>query len=155
MIETKKCSHCKECCRNSKCIHHFIQDRDVSTGLLNSYKVALILKGLPVEIIDRMVNDFLDVREKCKYCRRIFSSLSESEHTGIALQCNSCRKYLCGNCGVIDRYMSTYDVCSDCCNSAGDFEDYYEGAFDDDDDDYGSDYFYGGSDNISEGSYYE
>ncbi len=154
MIETKKCSHCKDCCRSSQCIHHYIQDRDVTTGLLNSYKVALILKGLPVEIINKTVNEFLDVREKCKHCHRIFSSLSHCEQTAVALQCNSCRKYLCSTCGGVDGYILTYDMCANCCRACdqdlyGDEDSSDDSYYDDDDFDY-SDYYDGGISNDAE-----
>ena len=106
-----------------------------------------------MEIVNKMVNEFLDVREKCKNCRRIFSSLSHCIHTEIALQCNYCRKYLCSTCGGVDGYILSCDTCADCCRACDpDLHGYDdEDAYDDEDEDFDySDYYYGGISNDAE-----
>lgn len=143
-IEKKKCKHCKECCKNVKCYYHFIQDEDITNKLLNNYKFTLYgIKNLPVCIIDKIVDDFLDVIEECKECHYKFSSFEECCSAGVVFSCENCKEYICDNCVMEhSRYYTIERYCKDCYESSTDDDDIdvdnddYEYYDDDDSDEY-------------------
>lgn len=134
-----KCSfsHCKNCCQNIKCAYHFIQDQDVSTELLNDYKVKLcLIENLPVCIIDKIIDDYLDVMEKCKECHYKFSSLSHCISDGVVHSCENCKELVCENCVFEDyTHKRIQRYCTDCFVNDIDHDINHDITDDDDNDD--------------------
>lgn len=107
-----KCEYkkCKECCVNIKCLTHFIQDYDLSCQILNNYKVELYkMKNIPAEIINIIIDDYVDARYKCTICGyKINFDVDFSN--GCIVNCDGCDEWVCdhlyGNCS-----KSVYDGC--------------------------------------------
>ena len=97
-IERKKCSRCKDCCHNTRCNYHFIQEGNVTAELLNFCKIVLYSKHLPADIVNKIVDEHLDVREKCKTCHIKFSSLNSCISSYAAFKCGIRFLYVCDKC---------------------------------------------------------
>ena len=95
-------------------------------------------------IIDKIVDEFLDVIVRCKDCSLPFSSLGSCILNEIAFLCECCNKYVCGECKETwaPDHATIYLCCHDCRDNISDSE------YGDDDgsDDYGSGSDYDGSD---------
>jgi len=128
-IKKHKCSLCKECCHDFKCGTHFIQDDDVTIRLLNDYKLTLHLsKFLPVEIINKIVDDYLDVISECKFCDTKFSSLNACFESGLAFRCRACAVLICDDC-----FDESLNICKNCMENMEEYsvsgtESYYDDA---------------------------
>ncbi len=123
MIILGICNSCKCCCRNWKCSVHFIVDGDVNFELLNQYKCTLHHTDLPVPIIDKIVNNFLNVIVRCKDCARSLPSLNSSILNKIAFACDFCYKFVCADCVQPTEEYSYYHYCNGCVGRVSQSED--------------------------------
>ena len=106
-----------------RCYVHFIQDDSVTTELLHDYKLTLylisslsstdeVVRILPVSIVDKIVDDYLDVRTECYICHYKFSSFDDCLSYGCAISCCECHNWVC-------------EACSDRCGGGWDEISYY------------------------------
>lgn len=80
------CTDCKYCCSDFDCHRHFvIQDYSRNTIIECKKEISEICRKLPTEIIDYIIDDFVDTRITCNICQLR------------SLHYNMC---ICNNCGV-------------------------------------------------------
>ena len=75
-----------------------VREHDLNSKILNDYKFSLFCKDtpnpLPLAIINKIVDEFVDTREKCCFCPYIFNSLNDAFEAG-GCCCANCDKYVC------------------------------------------------------------
>lgn len=118
---SKNCRYykCKNCCTNRECHIHYVQDLDLTTEILNNYKIELYKsKKLPVEIVNIIVDDYLDARMKCSICNCKINFDNDISN-GAIVKCDGCDDWICdswyNNCSKSksDGY-NIYNYCIEC-----------------------------------------
>ena len=91
---------CKICCKDLECSEHYIQDYALSNKILNNYKIELSkLNKFPYEIINIIIDDYVDNREKCCICDYKFTFDDDIDH-GNVISCEVCNQWTCSTwCG--------------------------------------------------------
>lgn len=91
---------CKTCCKDLNCFEHYIQDYTLSNKILNNYKIELYkLNKFPFEIINIIIDDYVDAREKCCICFYKFIFDYDIDN-GNVISCEVCNKWTCSTwCG--------------------------------------------------------
>ena len=113
---TKSCSG--KCCYDSHCSFHFDTDENMSLKELNNYKILLLSRNkikLSIEIINIIIDDFLDNRIKCIICNNKYS-LDDAVCIGDIEQCESCNNWMCFEicCNEYYSKSSFYKWCINC-----------------------------------------
>lgn len=94
--KSNQCKNCKGCCKNLRCIDHFIQDTELTKKILNDYKVALcVATTLPESVIDMIIDDYVDARFRCTDCN------SKIDISNCTVECNECDDILCAKCAIV------------------------------------------------------
>jgi len=109
---------CKECCTNLKCSIHYLQDENLSIKILNNYKIELLkMNILPIDIINIIVNEFVDARYKCCICY-IKITYEKEECFGNPSKCTNCDLWCCHWSKGCSKYELIYGIpehyCNDC-----------------------------------------
>jgi hypothetical protein len=106
---SKNCRYykCKNCCINRKCHIHYVQDLDLTTELLNNYKINLYKSNkLPTEIINKIIDEYVDARIKCSICSYKINFNNDISN-GVIVNCVDCNNWVCD--GYNDCSKSTYN----------------------------------------------
>lgn len=105
---------CQNCCKNFECDHHYMYKEDLTIEVLNDYKkiITNYKIKIPVEIINYIVDEFIDDRNNCCVCQIRF------DYDNLTT-CNECKQYICYDC-VFDKDIkcSNYD-CYHCRSGRG------------------------------------
>lgn len=76
-----------------------IDDMDLDEKILNDYKISLYqIQKLPVSIINKIIDEYIDTRTQCKDCNFVFSSLNDDILDGCAIECSYCNQWICHYC---------------------------------------------------------
>jgi len=123
------CNLCNICCKNvDKCDDHYITDEHLEKKHVNDYKFALYSLGrsdkviqntincstntpcfrLPIELINKISDEYLDTRTKCAVCKFALNSLEECFESNLAICCEKCNKIVCDTCC---RFTTRYHYC--------------------------------------------
>ena len=92
ICKSKSC--CSTCCNNSHCYFHFNTTKYLTTKDLNYYKFLLI-KKLPLEIVNYIINEYLDNRIICNICNYKFKNLSKALDNDNIQNCEICDDWIC------------------------------------------------------------
>lgn len=125
-----KCKYrkCSECCKNLKCHLHYLQDIDLDTKILNNYKIELYkYKLLPTEIVNKIIDEFLDSRFTCSICTYKINFQNDF-FSGKIVQCDICNIWICSDwvnnncCKILNDVFRSYYYCSKCYDSCDKLE---------------------------------
>jgi len=120
-LQCKTFSCCGKCCTSSHCEFHFKCDHGLTNRDFNDYKMMLYTnKMLPVELINSIVDDYLDNRIRCCECDYKFLDIENDCVNGSAIVCDGCDQWVCDHwvsdcsvsiaCNKIERYcLSCYE----------------------------------------------
>ena len=112
---------------NYDCGFHYLTKYNLTIKIINNYKIILLsLKILPVDIINSIINVYIDNRIICQLCDFKFNNLKYCIKNKDAVKCNICEKYTCYNCTI-------NDLCFNCCDD-DDYNYYNDNNYDYNDD---------------------
>lgn len=116
-----------KCCTDSHCSMHFDTCHELTTKEFNNFKMILASKRiLPRELINIIVDEYLDNRIKCKECGYKFLDIESDISNGVATVCEHCNKWVCdsyyGNCSTVNCAYYVHSVCMTCYNMISDEE---------------------------------
>ena len=128
-IEKKnKCKVCKDCCKDYKCYLHYVQDESLSTDILNKYKIQLyLLNKFPIEIINIIIDEYVDARTDCNICKYKFTFDYDIDY-GNAVACQGCYQWACNDaeCSKSFYFGCIEYYCIKCAENVDDDESYFD-----------------------------
>lgn len=136
--ETFSC--CGNCCTSSHCEYHFTCGHELTNRDFNNYKMMLYTKKmLPLELINSIVDDYLDNRIRCCECDYKLTDVGNGCED--ALICDGCDKWVCddwvSDCSVkvsITYYIERYcRSCYENLSTSNDSDESYQGNENDED----------------------
>jgi len=114
LCRTNSC--CGKCCTDSHCDHHFDTGHEMTNKDLMYCKVILGSKGiLPAELINIIVDEYIDNRLKCYICDYKFLDLENEISYGSARVCYICNNWICENCYSTSLIYGTIETFCDFC----------------------------------------
>jgi len=95
-------------------------------------KVALGSKRvLPSELINMIVNEYLDNRLKCSVCKYKFLDIEDDISYGFARVCFICNQWVCENCSSTSLVFATIETFCEFCEYDGSDLDSDDSSYDD------------------------
>jgi hypothetical protein len=115
LCTTKSCS--KKCCTDSHCSVHFDTFEEMTTDDANDIKMILYNQKpqLSVDLINLIVDGYVDNRLKCYNCNFKFLDLDDAFSYGYIAYCHMCNKCFCENCFQSKMYgHEIFQICDAC-----------------------------------------
>ena len=111
---TDSCSG--KCCNDSDCTYHFDTGHEMVDKDFTYCKIVLGSKHvLPTNLINIIVDEYLDNRLKCIVCEYKFADIESDIDYGFARLCFICNKWVCENCSSTKIiYATNESFCSFC-----------------------------------------
>jgi len=118
LCNTNSCSG--KCCTDSHCTYHFSTGHEMVDKDFMYCKVALGSKRvLPTELINVIVDEYLDNRLKCAVCKYKFLDIEADIDYGFARVCFICNEWVCENCSSTSLVYGTIETFCDFCEYEG------------------------------------
>ena len=114
---TNSCSG--KCCTYSHCSYHFDTCHEMTNKDFMNCKVILGSKNiLPSELINIIIDEYLDNRLKCFVCNYKFLDLEDEISYGSARVCFICNNWVCENCYSTSLLYGTIETFCDFCENS-------------------------------------